>query len=127
MTLEGLDPGETLHYYTRLIRAIETVPLAQKSVTEAACLVTDAAVKACGRLSAIPLPPEPHGCLDMPLTEIRGVTVGTVDEGGTSGLAVTVDGESIDSLIHSITLFPLSGTQAAADELAAQIERARSS
>lgn len=124
MPIQDLEPGETLLYYTRLDRAVETVPLAQKSVSEARCLVTDVAVKACGKISAIPLPPEEHGCLVMPLSEVRAVTVGRTDDGGTEGVAVTVAGESFDTLSHRLVLFPQSGTQSAADELAVQIRSA---
>lgn len=127
MTELHLEPHVHLIYFTKLDRAIETVPLAQKSTTEADCILTDARLMVCGRISSIPLPQEERGCFEMAHAEIREVAAGLHDDPSAENSrkpGVTVRGDATGPNSRSLTLFPTSGTQTAADELAAQIERA---
>lgn len=127
MTELHLEPHVHLIYFTKLERAIETLPLAQKAAADADCILTDARLMVCGQISSVPRPPDERGCLEMSLTEIRDVSAGMFDDPADQNSrkpGVSVQGKGDGPSDHSFMLFPRSGTQTAADELAFQISQA---
>lgn len=121
-----LDPNEQLLYFIKLEKAEEMIDLGQNFVEPGDCIVTDVKIKVCGPITSTPVNPAPgtEGCFELKLDNIGDVEVQSVTDAGIDKYLVRFVDSTWLTGAHVIWLYPASGTQTSAEELAAQIQSA---